>query len=178
MHAYHDLESRFRELGFTNDTSPEAPICRWKRGEVLVDLMPTAEGILGFHNPWYRMAVDTAQAYSLPDGTEIKLITAPVFLATKLEAFKGRGKGDFQASHDLEDIVTVINGRDSLMEEFNASSAELRGYLQDEFSTLLGNTDFLDALPGHLSPDRASQQRIRIVLERVKALAGQRGQVQ
>jgi hypothetical protein len=31
-------------------------------------------------------------------------------VATKLEAFLKRGGGDYIASHDLEDIVTVVDG--------------------------------------------------------------------
>jgi len=32
-------------------------------------------------------------------------------LATKLEAFRGRGKGDHLLSRDLEDVVTLIDGK-------------------------------------------------------------------
>jgi hypothetical protein len=31
-----------------------------------------------------------------------------------LEAFKGRGNGDFLVSHDLEDVVTIVYGRPAL----------------------------------------------------------------
>jgi len=46
----------------------------------------------------------------VPLGTrDIRLITAPYFLATKFEAFHGRGHGDVRGSHDLEDIVAVTS---------------------------------------------------------------------
>ena len=35
-------------------------------------------------------------------------MTAPYLLATKLEAFRGRGQGDLFASKDLEDVVVVV----------------------------------------------------------------------
>jgi hypothetical protein len=31
-------------------------------------------------------------------------------LATKIEAFKGRGEGDFPASRDLADIIALVDG--------------------------------------------------------------------
>jgi hypothetical protein len=36
------------------------------------------------------------------------MVTAPYFLATKIEAFYGRGKKDFLASHDMEDIINKL----------------------------------------------------------------------
>lgn len=42
---------------------------------------------------------------------------APYFCATKLEAFGGRGKNDYLASHDLEDLITVVDGRPELLED-------------------------------------------------------------
>jgi hypothetical protein len=51
---------------------------------------------------------------NLPRGQKIRVITAPFFLGTKMEAFRGRGRMDFQASHDLKDFVAVIEGRDTL----------------------------------------------------------------
>jgi len=38
------------------------------------------------------------------------MVTGLYFLATKFAAFDGRGKGDYMASHDLEDIVAVVDG--------------------------------------------------------------------
>src|SRR5580704_11788366 len=44
------LESRLRDLGFHQPHAEGAPICRWKSGELLLDLMPTDSSILGFAN--------------------------------------------------------------------------------------------------------------------------------
>jgi hypothetical protein len=70
----------------------------------------------------------------------------------------------------LEDIVTVIDGRPELVEEVHLAPPDLRKYFSDEFRGLLSNRNFLDALPGHLLPDHASQQRAGLVLERMKRL--------
>lgn len=89
---YYGIEQRLSALGFTPDLSAEAPICRWRiDGTVIVDVMPTLDEILGFANRWYPLALDTALSVYLPSGTPIRLIAPPAFLATKLEAFAGRG---------------------------------------------------------------------------------------
>jgi hypothetical protein len=49
------------------------------------------------------------------------VISPPYFIATKPEAFKSRGRGDYNNSHDLEDLLTVIDGREAIVEEIAAS---------------------------------------------------------
>jgi hypothetical protein len=134
---------------------------------VTLDVMPTVKDILGFANRWYPLAIATAQLVTLPSGQSIKLISAPVFIATKLEAFKDRGKDasgqpDFLGSHDLEDIitVTVTDRRPELIDECRAMPRELRDYLAKEFSALFANADFETTIAGHLPGDAASQTRL------------------
>jgi hypothetical protein len=45
------------------------------------------------------------------------MITAPYFLACKLAAFRSRGEGDYLMSHDMEDIVAVLDGRPEVVWE-------------------------------------------------------------
>jgi hypothetical protein len=80
----------------------------------------------------------------------------------------GRGRNDFRMSHDLEDTVTVVDGRPEITEEVHRAPAELQKYLGDEFRALLSNRDFLEAAPGHLLPDAASQQRLGLVMNRMQ----------
>jgi hypothetical protein len=165
------MEAQLAAKGFKNDQSPEAPICRWVGGNVKLDLMPSASGVLSFHNRWYPLAVTSSIPAELPSGSTINLVAAPVFVATKLEAFNSRGDGDFLLSHDLEDIVTVIDGRPSLVDEMRRSPEELRAYIADQMKTLLDAQGFLDALPGHLPGDRASQARLPALMDRIRELA-------
>jgi len=158
---------RLRGLGFTEDTTEGSPVCRWIQGAVVLDVMPLENKVLGFTNRWYREAIRTATLHTLAEDLQVRMITPAAFLATKLEAFKGRGYNDFFGSHDLEDVIFVIDGRASLVEELRAETAELKSYLRDEIAKLLANPRFLDALPGYLSPDTASQARIKIVLSRL-----------
>jgi len=165
VHDYHAIESKVRKQGFSNDMRPGAPICRWIYKNVTLDVMPTVKEILGFANRWYPLAIETAKLVQLPSGLQIKLIAAPVFIATKLEAFKDRGRDangqpDFLGSHDLEDIITVSDRRPELLDECRMMRSDLRNYLAREFSALFESADFETTLAGHLPGDAASQSRL------------------
>lgn len=170
---YHAMERAVESRGFKHDLSPEAPICRWVLQGVALDLMPSQPGILGFHNRWYPLAIETATQIKL-SGMDIRLITAPVFVATKFEAFHGRGNNDYLASHDLEDIITVVDGRPELMQEIDQAEGELRRYIAAEFNALLEDRDFLMALAGHLPGDAASQARLPELIHRMRAIGNMR----
>lgn len=157
---YYQLEQTLRARGFTQDMRPGAPICRWMIERVTVDVMPTLAEVLGFSNCWYVLAVETAECVTLPSGAQILVITAPAFVATKLEAFAGRGGGDYLFSHDLGDIVSVVDGRDALWAEVQRTRSELKAYLAAQFSHLMALRAFRDSLPGHLPGDAASQARL------------------
>jgi hypothetical protein len=165
------IEAQLRQLGFEQPHVENAPLCRWVHGDVIFDLMPTDPAILGFSNPWYLPALENATSVEV-EGHRIRLISAPYFLATKLVAFHGRGQFDYRLSRDLEDVVTIIDGRPEVVAEVKAAEASLQQFLSSEFSTLLAERDFLEAVPGHLLPDPSSQQRVRIVLTRMQQMIG------
>lgn len=57
--------------------------------------MPTDENILKFGNRWYKEAIINPITHQLTEDLVIRSVAAPYLLATKIEAFKARGKGDF-----------------------------------------------------------------------------------
>lgn len=171
---YHRLSDQLRKRGFKEDQSPEAPICRWVAAGVVLDVMPTKPEILGFGNEWYQPALEAAVAVKLPSGKRIRMVTAPYFLVTKLAAFANRGKGDYVTSHDMEDIVAVLDGRPEIVNEVKELEETLRKHLMTRFAALLRDTNFVAALPGHLPGDTASQARAPLVMERIKAIAESR----
>ena len=125
------------------------------------------EEVLGFTNIWYEPALKHAFTATLPSGQSIRVITAPFFLGTKMEAFRGQGKMDFQASHDLEDFVAVIEGRDTLLQEIASSPHSLRQYLADAAKMLLAESRFLDVLPGFVLDD----ERVPFIEESLASIA-------
>ncbi len=98
-----------------------------------------------------------------------------LFLAMKLEAFAGRGRNDFLASHDLEDVITVVDGREEIAKEIQAADPRVKLYLRASVSRFLADPRFVESLPGHLAPDEGSQGRLRGLLERLRMIAGGAG---
>jgi hypothetical protein len=167
---YTVLADRLRNLGLAEDRSEGAPTCRWRHGDVIVDVMPTDERILGFSNRWYPTAIETAQSLSIA-GRTVRIVTPALFIATKLEAFHGRGGADVFLSHDLEDIVAVVDGRPTIVDDVIAAPEPVRAFIASEMRSLLDSPDFLEALPGLLRPDAASQARRRVLEDRLRALS-------
>ncbi|HEX2585545.1 MAG TPA: hypothetical protein VHL14_10450 [Steroidobacteraceae bacterium] len=168
--SYHALERRFAACGFKHDTSPDAPICRWRMGNVVVDLMPSEEHVLGFANRWYPLAMSTSTSVSLPSNTTIRLIAAPVFIATKFEAFATRGRSDMMMSHDFEDIVNVIGGRPGIEDEIADAPPQLVKYLSERFLEVASQTDFDNILPGLITHDDLYADRLEATRSCIKAI--------
>ncbi len=171
LRNYHALEKKFALRGFARDMSPDAPICRWRIGAIEVDLMPTDATVLGFANRWYPLAATSATRLALPSGKVINLISAPAFLATKFEAFRSRGKGDPLLSHDFEDIINVVEGRQSVVEEIGACATTLRDYLAPQFAAIMAGPHFANVLPGLVAFDDLHGQRLARIHQRIAAIA-------
>lgn len=169
---YTVFSGKLRSLGFAEDQSEGAPICRWMQNEVRLDVMPTDQKILGFSNRWYKPALESARKAALEEDLVIRVVTAPHFLGTKFEAFHGRGKSNYFESHDLEDIISVVDGRPSLPDEVRKENGALRSYIANEIRKLIEKEAFLDLLPGFLLPDTVSQARLGGLLKTLSKLAG------
>jgi hypothetical protein len=172
--GYYRFVDRLREHGFF-EAPEEEIICRWKHrtGKIILDVMPTDESILGFTNPWYLPAMRHAQSLEV-EGVSLRVISAPFFLGTKVVAFNSpgrKGSGDFMASHDLEDLITVLDGRPEVVQETLAAPADLRAFLAATCAAWLKLEDFLDSLPGLLHPDPGSQARVPVILDRMQSIA-------
>jgi hypothetical protein len=57
------------------------------------------------------------------------------------------------------------------VDEIQAAENTLRRYLATEVRDLIERQEFLDALPGSLMPDAASQARLPLLLSRLKQIA-------
>jgi hypothetical protein len=165
--TFYRIEEAVAQRGFARDVSSEV-ICRWvhKASGVLFDLMPVQPEVLGFSNTWYPYAVQTAVSLDLGGGVTIRVVSAVAFVATKLEAFASRGGGDFLSSHDFEDVLNIVDGREELAEEMAAAPAQLRQAVATAFARLLANPDFANVLPGLV----AEPERAGLVMERLRSM--------
>jgi hypothetical protein len=171
--AFHDFQTRLRRRGFHEDID-SGVVCRWRYGEDLIlDAMPAAGELLGFENPWQLAAMPHVARQTLPSGAQIRAITPPYLVATKLAAFAGRGRGDHLGSRDLEDIILLVDGREEVLAELSEADSAVRGFVVTEVAVLLNQPRFIDAIFGFLRADMVSQARAEtVVLPRLRAIAG------
>lgn len=164
---YYKLTDQLKERGFRENGDI---MCRWCKGPLIVDVMPATE-LLGDTNSWYPLAIQDARQYRLQDGQTINVISAPLFVATKLESFNGRGNGDY-GHHDIEDIISLVDGRPELCNEIEQCNEVVREFVRQEVDDLLADAAFVEHLPWHLHPDQASQARLPLIIERLRIIAG------
>lgn len=148
-HEHAELEGKLRSIGFQNDTESNV-VCRFKIEGIIVDIMPTTPDSIGFSNRWYPEGYKNAINFKIDNDNIVKILSTPYFIATKLEAFKGRGGGDGRTSHDFEDIVYVLENRQSIWDELNNCSGEIRNYLIHEFKQLKSNSNFFEWIDCHV----------------------------
>ncbi|MER8607346.1 hypothetical protein NKH48_27185 [Mesorhizobium sp. M1233] len=162
-----ELTERLRARGFT-EAADDSVICRMKLGELKVDFMPDDEAILGFSNRWYAKGIATAVPEQLEEALEIRRLTPQLFVATKLEAYRGRGEGDLIASRDAEDILLLVDGREEIVEEIANGEPEIRAYIAEQFASLLADPNFDHFLEGNI---RGPAGRTDIVYDRLVAIS-------
>lgn len=167
---YSDVEEKLRGLGFDHDMRANAPKCRWVLGKLTVDIMPTDGAELGLNTAWFKEVLATATVRTIAH-TPLKLISPTAFLVTKHVAFVDRGERDYYGSHDLEDFVAVVDGRERIVSEVDSAPVALRSYVIDAVRGLFGAPAFAEALPGHLPGDSASQRRLPGLRRKLREIA-------
>jgi len=167
---YAEIEARLRKMGLKHDIRQGAPICRWMLGNLTVDIMPTKGEFIGLNTTWFEEALNTAVDIEIAH-MRVKVISPIAFLATKYVAFVDRGDSNYYASADIEDFVAVIDGRENIVSEFRQAPEHMRHFLISAVRTLMSVPDFGEALPGYLPSDKASQQRLPLLRQKLADLA-------
>lgn len=152
---FYRAEDRLRALGFTGD--PSGPVCRYLHESVVLDLLPSSPEVIGFASRWYPLTLQTAWKRTLDGNLEINVISAPCFLATKMEAFTDTsrdGHEDLFLSRDFEDLIRVLDGRPEVVNEVRESPDEVRHYLALWLSDLRRRRYLVEAIAAHVDPGR------------------------
>lgn len=139
--GWYRLAEALRQRGF-REAQDEDVICRMRISGLAVDFMPIDSRILGFTNRWYPDALASAAWYALDSGRRVRCVDPIHFIATKIEAFEGRGEGDFLGSRDMEDILALLDGRDALEQEIRQTTPELQAFLAGKMDGFLKSNDF------------------------------------
>lgn len=161
------LQAQLVGCGFSHSMEYDAPICAMRLGHLRVDFMPDDETVLGFTNRWYAQALESALPFALPDGQVIRLLTPAFFMATKLESYLGRGNNDPLGSRDVEDVLTLVDGRAELVQDLQTAGLELRSFVATELQRLLPLVPFSYAVTSAAGNDAG---RERLIFERLEAL--------
>jgi len=162
------LQERLKKKGFSiPPQEDESPTCAMNLGDLRVDFMPADENVLGFSNRWYKSAMDTAKAYELSQGLVIRLVTPVYFMATKLEAYRGRGNNDALGSRDIEDILNLVDGRPELLQEIKSAQQEVQRYISAELAALLDDVNFEYAVQ---SQTKGNTDREALIFQRLEEL--------
>ena len=159
------LEEKLRSIGFNHDIE-SGVICRYQIQGIIVDIMPTDDPSIGFTNKWYPEGYKQAVNYDIDEQCRVSILSAPYFIATKLEAFKSRGKSDGRTSHDFEDIVYVIENRQVIWDEINNTQAGVKAYLKNEFQNLLNNPNITEWIDCHV--ERGLPPATYAILDKIK----------
>ena len=170
--SWYRLQQELAAKGF-RITPEDDVICRTRlrdgnATDLIVDFMPDDADILGFTNRWYGDALRDAVDHALPGGTVIRVVSPAYFLGTKLEAFRGRGNNDPLASRDIEDILNVVDGRESLGDEVADAPDALRAYVAAGIGALLRHRDFDYAVQ---ATARNNRQREDLIFKRLDFIA-------
>lgn len=164
------LKNQLRERGFREKVD-EAPICAMFLGSLRVDFMPDDANILKFGNAWYRDALESAVLHDVGEGVMVKIVQPAHFVATKLVAYGSRGNSDPLESTDIEDILTLIDGRSEIAEEILHANAEMRAYISAQLSALQNHRDFEYAVEAASNGDNAREETINKRIDVIVAFA-------
>ncbi|MFB6262464.1 MAG: hypothetical protein ABEL76_02390 [Bradymonadaceae bacterium] len=164
---YTDLETELRRNGFGQSTVEDASLCRWTKNDVVLDVLPTAPDVIGFEpSDWLEKGIAEAKRRELPSGREIRVFDTPHLLAAKIEVFEDRGDGGLMRSVDVEDIVTILDGRQNVFEEL-AGDSSASEFVRDWLAEF-DRGDLTRLFRGHLS--RANRGRVSLLVDRVEQL--------
>ena len=166
--AWEKLTVRLAAKGF-KITGEDEVNCRFRFNDVIVDVMPSDASILGYANRWYIEGLEKAVPLELPGGRVIRVFEPTFFLATKLEAFAGRGEGD-PYHKDVEDIIILLDGRRELLAEVRDSNEGLKRYIASGIGAL-AELDGIDYAIQSSGSVRANPGRERLILQRMKDLS-------
>lgn len=162
------MQERLAELGFYPDPQGQS-ICSYKFQEIAIDIMPAEDSSIGVSNVWYKPGFKYLQQITLEDGTSINILPSPYFLATKLEAFKDRGKNDFYGSHDFEDIIYLIDNRTTIVDEILAADEDVRQFIKDELTTIKNHKQADEILAMHIHP-LIREERFKMLMEKIEVI--------
>ncbi|MGK0379358.1 MAG: putative nucleotidyltransferase [Patiriisocius sp.] len=160
------IQTQLRQLGFHSNPFGKA-ICSYLYKDIPVDIMAAEDGPMGPSNSWYKIGFENLQTVKVKDQ-EIKILSAPCYLATKFEAFNGRGT-DLRTSHDIEDIIYVLDNRINIVEEIKQDDPRIQDFLREQLNSISKKGMLSEVLIAHIHP-LIIAERMPIVEEKINQI--------
>lgn len=157
------VQTQLGTLGFHPDPFGHA-ICSYKYKDIPVDIMATEDGPLGPANRWYKIGFENLWSTKAKDQ-DIKILSAPCYLATKFEAFNDRGS-DYRISHDIEDIIYVLDNRIGIVEEIENDDTRIANFIKEQLQNIVNKGLLQEVLMAHIHP-LMLDERLPIVEEKI-----------
>lgn len=154
------------KLGFHPDPYGTS-ICSYTYKKYPVDIIPAEDNAFGSTNRWYKIGFEDLWKVKAKDQ-EIYILSAPCFLATKFEAFNSRGK-DYRTSHDIEDIIYIIDNRISIVDEIAKCDERILEFIKSELQKIIDKGLLEELLQTHIHP-LIIDERIEIVNEKINSI--------
>lgn len=169
LNHWKEVQEKLATLGFHPDPFGHA-ICSYKYRDIPVDIMATEDGPLGPANRWYKIGFENLWIAKAKDQ-EIKMLSAPCYLATKFEAFNSRGS-DYRTSHDIEDIIYVLENRVAIVEEIAKEDTRITAFIKAELQSIVDKGLLQEVLLAHIHPIMI-EERMPIVEEKITQILNQ-----
>ena len=157
------LQEKLASLGFYPDPFGHA-VCSYKYKNIPIDIMSTEDGPLGPTNKWYQIGFENLWTVKAMHQ-EIQILSAPCYLATKFEAFRSRGN-DYRTSHDIEDIIYVLDNRTTVAEEIRADDERIYNFIKTQLQDIVNQGLLHEVLMAHIHP-LMMEERLAIVEEKI-----------
>lgn len=160
------IQRQLEHLGFHPDPFGHA-ICSYKYRDIPVDIMSTEDGPLGPTNRWYKIGFENLWTATVKNQ-EIRLLSPACYLASKFEAYNNRGT-DIRTSHDMEDIIYVLDNRINIVEEIKKDDNRISSFIKEQLQKIKGQGLLEEALVAHIHPIMLTE-RLPIVKEKIRLI--------
>lgn len=162
------FEEKLRTLQWSPDM--DGPMCRYlsPKGK-MVDFLFPSSAVMGFSNRWYPKVIENPLIHTI-DGRTLRIAQPAIYLATKIEAFVGRGQADPFDSQDLEDIVALIDGCRTIVASFQEQDLEIRVWIGDHLRHIRAQSWFATLCLGNIPRGGDERMREQQFLEKWKSL--------
>lgn len=164
-----DIREQLIDKGFIQSAALDV-ICRFKFEDILVDVMATKPIAWAPANPWFKKGFEKLEQIKV-NSQIIQIMPLTFFLASKFTAYHDRGGNDPRFSHDLEDIIYIIDNRTDWHQILiNEQDQEVKEFLINELGNILTSNKIQEAILGNLFYE-TQDKRFKMIMDKINQVA-------